>query len=398
MKVTVPAIVGGAIGVVSAVAAAGVAHERRQVNRERAGIDPKVAALFGALPIDRESVVTATDGVALHVEEVGPVDAPLTVVFVHGFALNLGAFHFQRRGLTEAFGDRIRMVFFDQRSHGRSGRSESADCTIEQTALDLDAVIAALVPSGPIVLVAHSMGGMTIMSLADQRPELFRTLPVSDGRLGQFVGRLDGRLDGGRSRGRGGHDARVRGLVLINTSSGNLKTVTLGLPSFLARLRGPILPLVLRRAAKSADLVERGRALGKDLAWTITKRLSFASQDVPPAVVAYCTNMIAATPVTVVSDFYPTLMAHDGTLGLMNLLDCEVVVFGADHDALTPLAHSEAIAAALPHAELVVVPESGHLLMLEHPAVVNRRLIAMITAVSAESGSTRLRSRVRSRK
>jgi pimeloyl-ACP methyl ester carboxylesterase len=140
------------------------------------------------------------------------------------------------------------------------------------------------------------------------------------------------------------------------------------------------LPVVLRRAAKNVHLVERGRAVGKDIAWVITKRLSFGSQDVDPAVVEYCTTMVSATPVDVVSDFYPTLMAHDGALGLMNLRNCRVLVIGAGHDALTPLPHAEAIAAALPEAELVVVEDAGHLLMLEHPDAVSKPLAAMVAA------------------
>ena len=31
----------------------------------------------------------------------------------------------------------------------------------------------AVVPDGPVVLVGHSMGGMTIVALAEQHPELF---------------------------------------------------------------------------------------------------------------------------------------------------------------------------------------------------------------------------------
>jgi pimeloyl-ACP methyl ester carboxylesterase len=82
----------------------------------------------------------------------------------------------------------------------------------------------------------------------------------------------------------------------------------------------------------------------------------------------------------VVSDFYPTLMAHDGALGLMNLRECRVLVVGAGHDALTPLSHSEAIAAALPDAELIVVEDGGHLLMLEHPDAVTKPLSALVGA------------------
>jgi pimeloyl-ACP methyl ester carboxylesterase len=286
------------------------------------------------------------------------VDAGLTVVFVHGYTLNLGSFHFQRLALTKAFGDSVRQVFYDQRSHGRSDRAPSESCTIEQLGHDLYSVIDQLVPTGPIVLVGHSMGGMTVMALADRHPELFR------GAAGSGAG-------------------RVRSVVLINTSSGDLKNMTLGLPSALARLHAPVLPIVLRRAAKNAALVEQARAMGRDLAWAMTKRLSFASKDVDPAVVAYCTTMISATPVDVVADFYPTLMAHDGRLGLRNLRHCPVLVIGADSDAMTPLEHSKAIARVLPEARLIVAEHSGHLLMLEHPELVDEPLIGVVEAALA---------------
>ncbi|MFL6164030.1 MAG: alpha/beta fold hydrolase [Jatrophihabitantaceae bacterium] len=348
----VGAVVGGAAGLVGAITAVGIAQQRRAVAADRARIDPESAAALGAEPVDRQCEVPTEDGVRLHAEEVGPADAPLTVVFVHGFALSLDSFVLQRRAVREHFGERARLVLYDLRSHGRSGHSPAAACTLEQLARDLYSVLDRLVPTGPVVLVGHSMGGMTVMELGQQRPELF------------------------------GPDGRIRAVVLINTSSGELRTVTLGLPSLLARVRGPVLPVLLRRAAKNAALVERGRALGRDLAWLITKRLSFADPDVPPAVVAFCTDLIARTPVDVVADFYPTLMAHDGRDGLRSLVHPPVLIIGAEHDALTPLSHSEALAAALPHARLVVAPNSGHLLMLEHPEVVNQPLLELIEAAA----------------
>jgi pimeloyl-ACP methyl ester carboxylesterase len=347
----VGAVVGGAAGLVGAITAVGVAQQRRAVAAQRARIDPGSAAALQAEPADRQHRVPTEDGVLLHAEEVGPADAPVTVLFVHGYALSLESFVLQRRALRERFGDRVRLVFYDQRSHGRSGRSPAAGCTLEQLARDLYAVLDRLVPAGPVVLVGHSMGGMVIMSVAQQHPELF---------------------DG---------DGRVRAVALINTSSGELRTVTLGLPSMLARLRGPVMPVLLRRAARNAALIERGRALGKDLAWLITKRLSFADPDVPPAIVEFCTDLIAHTPVDVVADFYPTLMAHDGREGLRTLAGCPVLILGAEQDALTPLSHSEALAQDLPDARLVLVPNSGHLLMLEHPEAVNGPLLELVESV-----------------
>jgi pimeloyl-ACP methyl ester carboxylesterase len=344
---TVPALVGGAAGLLGAAAVAGIAQQRRSAVRDRARIDP-AAAVLRTPSGSRAKEVRTDDGLALHTEQVGPVEAALTVLFVHGFTLNLRSFYFQRRALTAEFGDRVRQVYYDQRSHGRSADSPTEACTIEQLARDLYGVLDQLVPSGPIVLVGHSMGGMTVMALADQHPELF------------------------------GRQGRVRAVALINTSPGDLRTITLGLPSALARLHAPLLPYVLRRAARNAALVERGRALGRDLAWAVTKRLSFADPDVDPAVVEFAARMIEATPVNVVASFYPTLIAHDGRQGVQNLAGCSVLVIGADSDALTPVGHSERIARTLPDAQLIIAPNSGHLLMLEHPDQVNRPLLALV--------------------
>ena len=49
---------------------------------------------------------------------------PLTVVLVHGFCQNRDDLLFQRRALVDEFGDRVRVVSFDLRSHGRSSRSD----------------------------------------------------------------------------------------------------------------------------------------------------------------------------------------------------------------------------------------------------------------------------------
>ena len=87
--------------------------------------------------------VTCDDGVVLHaeVDEVAPyaesasagAATKLTLVFVHGYALNLDCWHFQR----EAFRGKHRMAFYDQRSHGRSERSDREHATIDQLGDDL---------------------------------------------------------------------------------------------------------------------------------------------------------------------------------------------------------------------------------------------------------------------
>src|SRR4051812_48519564 len=109
------------------------------------------------------------DGVDLHVEVEENPDSPLTVVLAHGFTARLAEWQLQR----EALRPRARLVLFDQRGHGRSGWTDLTKATIDRTGRDLGEVLDATTPEGPVVLAGHSMGGMSVMALARQRPELF---------------------------------------------------------------------------------------------------------------------------------------------------------------------------------------------------------------------------------
>jgi pimeloyl-ACP methyl ester carboxylesterase len=376
-------VLGGVVGATAAAVAAGIAIEKYAIGRARRVPDLHVGEPFGQLPSDRTTTVIAEDGVPLHVEEVGPSDAPLTAVFVHGYTLNLGSFHFQRAALQSAFGDNLRMVFYDQRSHGRSGRSAPSRASLAQLAIDLAQVIEELVPVGPVVLVGHSMGGMAIMELAATDPALFAPIALS-------VVPSSRRL-----RNRGAHRAvasrgRVVAVALLSTSPGDLAGVTLGLPSLVGRVRSAVTPALLRTARRTPALVERGRRIGGDVAWLITRRLSFGGKDVSPAVTEYLHAMIAATPVDVIADFYGALLAHDRRDALGALSSCDVVVVCGDHDLMTPLAHSRLIVEALPNAALYIVPGAGHVAMMEQPDVVNGVLEQFIgDALEAVSGRRR---------
>ena len=66
-------------------------------------------------------------------------------------------------------------VFYDQRSHGRSSRSEAELCRIPQLADDLHQVLEEVVGSGPVIVIGHSMGGMRSCGL----PVSSRTLRQS---------------------------------------------------------------------------------------------------------------------------------------------------------------------------------------------------------------------------
>jgi pimeloyl-ACP methyl ester carboxylesterase len=269
-----------------------------------------------------------------------------TVVFTHGYCLSQDVWHFQRAALRGA----ARAVYWDQRSHGRSGRATRGEAvTIDRLGRDLKAVLDAAVPEGPIVLVGHSMGGMTVMALADQYPE--------------FVAE------------------RVTGVALIDTSAGGLGEVTYGLPlpSLGVKAVRRAVPGVLRAMVAQSALVERGRRATADLLAGLVKRYSFGDvRDVDPGVARFAERLIEAVPIDVVAEFYPAFEAHEKTAALAAFDGRPALVLAGERDLLTPYAHSEAIAAALPSARLLILERTGHLAMLERPHEVNEALAQLI--------------------
>jgi pimeloyl-ACP methyl ester carboxylesterase len=337
-------LVGAVAGAVALGAAAGLAAERYAIGRVRLAEDPEADEPFFRLPADRVRQVPADDGVLLHVEEVGPERAPVTVVFCHGYTLQMASWHYQRKALAEEGVGTL--VFWDQRSHGQSGRSTPQNSTIDQLGRDLLAVIDACAPTGKVVLVGHSMGGMTIMALADQHPELF--------------------------------GSRVVGVALVATSPGKIAEVTFGLPAVFAGVNKRVLPYLTRGMRGRPELFERGRRLGTDVAFLATRRGSFGSKDVPPSLVELTERMIADTPVDVIAEFYDTFVDHDKLHALPVLRSVETLVLVGSEDVVTPVQHSREIAGALPDAQLVVLEGAGHMVQLERPALVTLQLRALV--------------------
>jgi pimeloyl-ACP methyl ester carboxylesterase len=330
-----------ATGAAGAAITGVLAAEHRVVGRARSRPDPFADEPFGKLHTQGIDVL-ATDGVTLHVEFDGDKDAPLTIVFSHGFTLNMDSFHFQRREL----GDSAKLVFYDHRSHGASSRSAPEHCTIDQIGKDMYAVLQAVAPSGPVVLVGHSMGGMTILALADQHPELFGD--------------------------------RVVGVALIATSTGELAKTIVGLPGWASRAVNPVVPQIAKVVRHRATLLERNRKLGTDFAFIVTRHLSFGP-DAPPSLVEFMEQMLLGTSIEVMSEFFDAFLSHDKLKALDVLRDIPVLISCGARDVLTPLTHSELMAAALPAAELQVIPGAGHMAMIDRYTIVNgalRRLIA----------------------
>jgi pimeloyl-ACP methyl ester carboxylesterase len=353
-------VVGGVLGAVATGAAVSAAAWWSRLARERrcAPDHPdgqERPAGLGMLPPGIAWSVTADDGVRLAAEVIEPLSgrrAEVTVVLVHGFALDRRCWHFQRRALAVLSDPAVRVVLYDHRGHGGSERAARDTCTIAQLGADLDAVLRTLAPQGRVVLVGHSMGGMTIMALAERDPGLFTK--------------------------------RVAGVVLMCTSAGEVASA--GLPATFLSRRNPLIRVVGTLAGMAPRTVERIRRLLKDLVWGVTRAYSYGNRAVDRSLVDFVYTMISANGVDALVDFVDTLNTHDRIAALPGLLDCRTLIVTGDADRVIPPRHSEVIAVELPAARLLRLPGVGHMAMLEQPDDVDRALVELVTEVTRPAG------------
>ncbi|EHB58358.1 alpha/beta hydrolase fold protein [Mycolicibacterium rhodesiae JS60] len=324
-----------AVGTVAGVSMARALGHRSYIQDAYQGED------FGLLEADRGCVITTPDGIPLVVREVGPITAPLTVVFAHGFCLRMGSFHFQRAALAARWGDQVRMVFYDQRGHGQSGPAPVDTYTVTQLGQDLETILQVMVPRGPIVLVGHSMGGMTVLSHARQFPKQY--------------------------------GSRVVGAALISSASEGLSRSPLG-----EILQNPALEAVRFAARYSPKLVHRTRGAARSVIRPILRAASYGDDHMSPRVVAFSEEMIHDTPIATLVEFLHALEVHDESAALPVLARIPTLIACGDHDVLTPIVHSEEMAAVLPNSELLIVGGAGHLVQLEQPELINDALVHLV--------------------
>lgn len=343
---------------VAAGVAAGIAADR--AGKHRAAMEALETPELLDITPDEERVVLTDDGVPLHVEVDIPADSAAreaaegttrhdrpeelpTVVLTHGYCLSLRCWVYQRRALKEAG---YRVVSWDQRGHGRSGRGEKDSYTIDRLGQDLHAVVEELVPEGDIVLVGHSMGGMTILALGEQQP--------------QFV------------------VERVVGVGFVATSPGGIMLANGGrVATFGRHMLERLGPGVLGPLSNRPELFTRIRRVGRDIEHFMVEQNSFASP-VPRSVVRYTSDILLGTPLDVVNDYLQTFDGFDKRPALLEFRHAVVLVFNGRDDILTPPSHSELIVEGIPGAEHIVVNDAGHVIMLEHPDLLNAHLVQLV--------------------
>ncbi len=300
---------------------------------------------MAATPLHRRATRTITlrDGVTLWLSGSGAATAPVTVVLMHGWTLNSRLWHQQMPALSRQEQD-IRVVAYDVRGHGRSGPAPPPAATLREIAEDLHEVLDTTGPHGTVILVGHSMGGMTIMEYAAWHPEEF----------------------GGR----------IGGVVLVATAADEL---TRGGPRWLRRVEAGTYRLMVHVGDRRPH-----RALTPAL-WVGLRRLVFG-HEAPFAAVRHATSMITGSTLRTVGGFHPALAAHNRLAALGPLSRVPVAVLAGTRDRLTPPSRAERIVAELPAARHIVLRDAGHMLPLERPAEVTAA-IADIVALARATGT-----------
>jgi pimeloyl-ACP methyl ester carboxylesterase len=334
-----PALLAGLGTGVAVAALTGIAAAARALGVQGAGDDPVTPADL-VFRSDRESIVMSADGVPLHVREVGPRDAPVTVLFVHGFTLRTGSWVLVRSELRARWGDDVRMVFPDCRGHGDSGACTPEQSTVGLLGDDIATVIRTLIPAGPVVLVGHSMGGMAICALATGHPELI--------------------------------GSRVVGASLLGTASHALTDVGLA-----AALRNPVLDVVRAAIRFLPSVVGRGREIITPIATPFVTAGAYAPGDRSATMTEFSSTMSLSAPLGTYAGFMPALEEYDerGALPVLRRIATSVVC--GDHDWMTPLRKSKALAEEL-DSELIVLAETGHMLILESAPRVARAIADLV--------------------
>jgi pimeloyl-ACP methyl ester carboxylesterase len=233
------------------------------------------------------------------------------------------------------------MVFYDQRGHGQSGDAPPESFTVEQLGRDLETVLAVMAPRGPVVLVGHSMGGMTVLSHARQFPQRYPT--------------------------------RVVGVALIASAAEGVARSPLG-----EILKNPALEAARFAARYAPKTVHRTRGVARSVIGPVLRAASYGDGKISPTVVAFSERMMHDTPIATLVGFLHALEVHDETEGLTTLAKVPTLIVCGDRDLLTPKESSEAMADALPKAELVIIGGAGHLVQLEQPELVNDALVRLV--------------------
>lgn len=277
----------------------------------------------------RRFMLDRDDGPTLQIAEWGSTTPRVTIVLTHGLALSHESWEDVAQ-LVVAADPTVRVVAYDHRGHGGS---QSAPASLELLADDLAAVLSAFVPAGPIVLGGHSMGGMTLMTLAE--------------RYNAILG------------------ARTLGVAFVATGAGDI------LGRLMRRKFWRRLVVLALAAAPSLAIPSRPLLIMRQL----TRGVLFGARpyrhDMNRAV-----RQLARSDSRSVAELTRSILSHN-RYSALDRFTCRVVVLAGSRDLLTPVHHARAIRHRVPGSHLVIFEQAGHYLPYERSGAVAAHLLGL---------------------
>ena len=232
-----------------------------------------------------------------------------TVLFLHAFPLSLGMWDAQ-----ESLAPRYRVVRFDARGFGGSDVGD-AILTMDRIADDA-AVLIERLRLGPVILAGCSMGGYAAFAFAQK------------------------------------HASLLRGLILVDTkASADSPDARKG--------RGDLAAKVMKEGAQAALDAFLPKIVGE------TTKKSRAD-----VVARLKDTILAASPQGISDGLHGIATRQDSTPFLREVMAPTLVVCG-EEDVITPRVDAEILQRGIKGAELVMIPNCGHLPSMESPEELN---------------------------
>lgn len=252
------------------------------------------------------------NGISLYYEDTGP-EPQIPLVFVHGFPFNSATWQPQ----WDAFQGIHRLVRYDQRGHGRTEVGDG-QFPLELFVDDLIGLMDHLkVPKA--IFCGLSMGGYVSLRLAERNPD------------------------------------RMAGLILADTKS-----------------EADPNPVKISRAESIKTI--KNKSLSEFCETFLKSVLASETFTLSPSKVEAIRQIIMGNNPLGVCGTLLALAGRTDTSAALTAIQVPTLILVGEKDNVTPKEFSEKMKAAIPHAELAVIPAAGHLSNFENPEEFNKPL------------------------
>ena len=247
----------------------------------------------------------------------GPV-----VVLLHGFPLDRSMWSHQRSSVGSIY----RLITPDLRGHGHTAAPDGI-YTVDAMADDVIETLDVLQLTDPLVLGGLSMGGYLALSIAERYPE------------------------------------RLKALMLLNTRAAADS------------------PEAARAREEQARQVEASGDVGPVVEAMLPRLFTASTFDRHPELIARTRGRMARTPARAVAGMLRGLATRPDRTGTLGRIAVPTLVLAGSDDQVIPIEESARMAAAIPGARRVVIPDAGHLAPMEDPRATDAAILGFLESL-----------------